>query len=500
MKNQVVTRFAPSPTGMMHIGSLRTALYSYLWARHQNGKFILRIEDTDQERFVPGATEQIIETLHWAGLDYDEGVFLDASKKQISKGENGPYIQSQRSLIYQEYAQKLLATGQAYRCFCTRSDLDKMRQQQAARGVPPHYDRRCLKLSAAQQEANLKAGKPYVIRLKVPRTGFTAFKDVIRKQVKFANELIDDQVLVKSDGLPTYHLAVVVDDHLMGVNCVIRGEEWLPSTPKHILLYRAFDWQPPSYAHLPLLVDKNRRKLSKRHGDVSVTDYIKKGYLKDALLNFIALLGWNPKTAEEILTLPQLVEKFELSAVHKAAAVFDTEKLDWVNGKYLRNLPVAELYKLALPYIKNIPEFTELPKSKELVMAALSLEQTRIKKLSELPEIIGFFFTTKLDYQVKDLIWRKSDKSKTITAIEAAINKLQRLAADKFEAKYLEKTMLAFAKSEGIDNGTMFWPLRYALSGKDRSPSPFEIMGVLGKEESLARIKIGLNKLKSDDK
>ncbi len=497
MDTKIITRFAPSPTGMMHVGSLRTALYSYLWARHNGGRFILRIEDTDQERFVPGATEQIINTLEWAGLDYDEGPRLTPDGQIEEQGERGPYIQSKRTAIYQKHAEMLLKSGHAYRCFCTKADLDAMRADQQKRGVPPMYDRRCLQLTDQQIQQKLQAKTPFVVRLKVPREGCTAFKDVVRKRVQFENKLIDDQVLLKSDGFPTYHLAVVIDDHFMGVTDILRAEEWLPSTPKHILLYQAFDWPVPSYAHLPLLVNRERKKLSKRHGDVSVDDYIKKGYLKDAILNFIALLGWNPKTAEEIFTLPELVKRFELGQVHKSAAVFDLEKLDWINGKYLRSLPVSAVRELAEQYLCSLPGYDKFKANTQFIESAIALEQSRVKKLADLPDAIGFFFTPELEYDAVKLVWRKSDRGKTITALEKALTRLEEFPPEDFVKAKLEPALLAFAQEQGIDNGTMFWPIRYALSGKDKSPSPFEIMGVLGREQSLVRIKAALEKLKT---
>ncbi len=496
MNKNIVTRFAPSPTGMMHVGSLRTALYSYLWARHNGGKFILRIEDTDRERLVPGATEQIIRTLNWAGIDYDEGPKLTADGKIIQSGENGPYIQSQRTAIYRQYSEQLIKTGHAYRCFCTKSDLEAMRSDQQQRGVPPMYDRRCLKLTAPQIREKLEAKTPFVVRLKVPREGYTVFKDVIRKRVQFENKLIDDQVLLKSDGFPTYHLGVVVDDHLMGVTDITRSEEWIPSTPKSIILYQAFGWSVPNYAHLPLLVDRERKKLSKRRGDVAVDDYIKKGYLKEAILNFIALLGWNPKTTEELFTLPELVHRFELSQVHKPAAVFDLEKLDWINGKYIRALPVARVRELSEHYLGSVPGYNDYRANTKFIEQAIALEQPRIKKLSDLPEAIGFFFHSRLEYDSAKIVWRKSDPAQTIAAMEKALVKLNSFSEDDFTKARLEPALREYAREQGIDNGTMFWPLRYALSGKDCSPSPFEIMEVLGKSRSLERIQFGLDKLK----
>ncbi|EKD49720.1 MAG: hypothetical protein ACD_63C00064G0002 [uncultured bacterium] len=491
MSKNVTTRFAPSPTGMMHIGSLRTALYSYLLARHNGGKFVLRVEDTDKERSKFGALENFLKTLHWAGLEYDEGpIFADG--KINHKGENGPYIQSERTEIYREHAEKLVKSGHAYYCFCTKEDLDKMRKEQENRGAAPMYDRRCLKLTRERIKENLAKKIPHVVRLRMPREGVTVFKDIVRGRISFENKNIDDQVLLKSDGFPTYHLAVVVDDHLMKVSHIIRGEEWLSSTPKHVVLYDAFGWRMPEVAHLPLIIDKSGKKLSKRYGDVSVESFIKKGYLREALLNFIAFLGWNPKDEREIFPIDELVKEFDLKNVNKSAAVFDMDRLDWINGKYIREMSIEDLIEKASPYLKNFAKDF----SKDYIAKAIELEKTRVKKLSDLPEMLDFFFKKNLDYDVKKLIWKKADKEETVSALQKGIEKLESINEKDFTKEKLEEIMLNFAKKNGIGNGTIFWSMRYAMSGKEKSPSPFEIMGVLGKEESLMRIQKGLDDLR----
>jgi len=323
------TRFAPSPTGFLHVGGLRTALYSYLSAKQSKGKFIVRIEDTDQERSVPGAIEDILNTLHWAGLDPDEGVMMEKGVV-VQKGDKGPYIQSERLEIYQKYAQELLKKGSAYPCFCAKDRLDQMRKDQQAHKQAPMYDRMCLSLSDEEVKNKIDAGESHVLRLKIPQSEKITFTDDIRGSLTFQGHTVDDQVLLKSDGFPTYHLAHVVDDHLMDIELVIRGEEWLSSLPKHLLLFQELGWKAPRYAHVPLLLNKDKSKLSKRQNDVATEEYIEKGYLPEALINFLALLGWNPGTEQEIFSLKELTELFSLDRVQKGGAIFDLEKLNWL--------------------------------------------------------------------------------------------------------------------------------------------------------------------------
>ena len=343
-------RFAPSPTGFVHIGSLRTALYDYLYAKKDNGHYILRIEDTDRSRFVEGALENLIKSLEWAGVTHDEGVFIE-NGEIVQKGEYGPYIQSERLDLYKKYIDELLEKGLAYRCFCSKERLDKVREEQKSKGQTPMYDKHCRGLSDKEIEKNLKEGKDYVIRLKIPEDEDIEFNDLIRGKISINSKEIDDQVLIKSDGFPTYHFAVVVDDHLMKISHVIRGEEWLTSTPKQVILFNYFDWEAPEFVHLPTVLNKDKKKLSKRQGDVSVTDFKEKGYLPEALVNYLALVGWSPKGNEEIFSMEELINEFSFENVSKTGGVFDVEKLNWINSQYIKKYDNEKLFKLIKPFL-----------------------------------------------------------------------------------------------------------------------------------------------------
>jgi len=501
----VRVRFAPSPTGYLHIGGLRTALYNFLFARKYKGKFILRIEDTDVKRRVAGAIENLIKTLKIVGLNYDEGPFLTKLKIK-QKGKYGPYLQSERLPIYQKFAQKLVNQGHAYYCFCSEKILAEMRQEQIMRKLPPMYDKRCRKLTEDEVKEKIKNKTPFVIRLKVPEEGIIKFKDLIHGEIEFDLKNVDDQVLLKSDGYPTYHLAVVVDDYLMKVTHVIRGEEWLPSVPKHLLLYQFFGWQPPKFAHLPLILNPDRSKLSKRHGDVTVEEYLAKGYLPEALLNFIALLGWNPGDNREIFPLKDLIKEFSLEKIQKAGAIFNLEKLDWMNGYYIRNKKVSELTKLCLPYLiqagliksSNSNSRFLISKTKDVVnfdwlKKIVALEQERIKKLSDLAQLTDFFFIEKLDYQPKILLWKKMKKEETIDNLNLIKNKLEKLSLKSFKKETIHNLLTELAEEKGA--GQIFWPFRVAISGKEASPPPAEIAEILGKEKTIQRINMAIDKL-----
>lgn len=478
----VRVRFAPSPTGFLHVGSLRTALYNFLFARQNNGDFILRVEDTDRTRLVEGALEGLLKTLATMGLQWDEGPMLSGKEK----GKYGPYIQSQRTEIYKKYADELVEKGHAYHCFCSAERLEKLRETQQLNKQPTMYDGLCRDLDKSVIAKNLKEKRPHVIRLAVPKKGTTKFDDIIRGAVAFENKLIDDQVLVKSDGFPTYHLANVVDDHLMKITDVIRGEEWLSSTPKHILLYQAFGWEAPRFAHIPLLLNLDKSKLSKRQGDVAVEDYLAKGYLPEALLNFAALLGWNPGTAQEIFSLEELTKSFDLAKAQKAGAVFNVEKLDWMNGEYIIKMPAGELVKKCLPFLKeanyDLGEF-----GKEKIEKIIQLEQGRMKKLTDLPQAVEFFFK-KPRYDAKILVWKKSDKATT----RARLSILCKFY-DSYKGEWLEKGIeaatLALIIKENLENGPTLWPMRAALSGREASPGPFAIAAILGQKETVKRLK-----------
>jgi len=351
-------RFAPSPTGYVHIGSLRTALYDYLYAKGKKGKYILRIEDTDRSRFVEGALENLIKSLEWAGIKHDEGVFIE-NGNIVQKGEYGPYIQSERLDLYKKYIEILLEKGLAYRCFCSKERLDKVREEQKRNGQTPMYDKHCRNLSQEEIDKKLKEGKEYVIRLKIPENEDVKFKDLIRGTISINSKEIDDQVLIKSDGFPTYHFAVVVDDYLMKISHIIRGEEWLTSTPKQVILYNFFGWEVPSFVHLPTVLNKDKKKLSKRQGDVSVSDFKDSGYLPQALVNYLALVGWSPKGNNEIFSMEDLIEEFSFQNVSKTGGVFDIEKLNWVNSQYIKKYDNKELYELIKPFVLREGIFTE---------------------------------------------------------------------------------------------------------------------------------------------
>ncbi|MFB6182344.1 MAG: glutamate--tRNA ligase [Candidatus Magasanikbacteria bacterium] len=497
------TRFAPSPTGFLHVGGLRTALYAYLVARQNDGTFMLRIEDTDRERLVEGGIENIIKSLKWAGLEIDEGVDLENGEIKQT-GDLGPYIQSQREDIYLEYAEKLLETGHAYRAFDSEDELQEMREKQQEAGKAPMYDRRIMKNETTLEDDEIREkmenNEDYVIRLKVPQHEEITFQDEVMGEVSFKTEQIDDQILVKSDGMPTYHLANVVDDHLMEVTDVIRGEEWLSSTPKHVLMYEAFDWETPNFAHLPLLVNEEGDKLSKRHGDVSVFDYKEKGYLSEALINFLAFLGWNPGDDREIFSLQNLIDEFSLDRCKKSSSVFDKEKLDWYNKQYMKEMNLDELTKRALPFFNNagILDEHDIDKDEdfEWLKSVVKLEQERAKNLFELVESVGFIFAEELDYDTELLVWRDADETDAKEKLDEIVDFLQEIEEDDWTEESLEEEIFDWinnVKDYGVGNA--LWPLRVALTGKKNSPGPFETAAVLGKEETLKRVKSALKKL-----
>lgn len=478
-----VTRFAPSPTGYMHIGNLRTALYSFLIAKHDNGKFILRIEDTDRERLVEGAVDVIKSTLKITGLNYDEGPDVG--------GEHGPYVQSERKEIYMEYAKRLVELGAAYYCFCTKERLEELHEQDATGG----YDRHCRNLSKEEVEKNLKAGIPFVIRQKMPLDGVTTYTDAVFGEISMNNSELQDQILMKADGFPTYNFCHVVDDYLMGVTHVVRGSEYLTSTPKYVLLYDAFGWERPNYVHLPLLMGKNEdgsvSKLSKRHGAVSFQDLVNDGYLPEAITNYIALLGWCPKNSQtEFFTLSELISAFTIDGVSKSPAVFDFEKLLWFNGEYIHKLDDSEFNKLVSPFVH-----TDIPANvnKDRMYALL---KTRISKLSEMDEKMAFFITLP-DYD-KELFLNKKNKISDFeivkTALSEAISVLENI--ESYDNDTLFASLLPVAEKLSVKTGTLMWCVRIAVSGMAATPGgATEIMEVIGKEESLKRIRFALQKI-----
>jgi len=493
--SEVRVRNAPSPTGLLHIGSVRTFLYNFLFARKNKGKYILRIEDTDRTRFVPGSLEDIVQNLHTLGIAADEGPYWSSGVKY--RGNFGPYIQSERLRLYSKYAGELLQKKAAYYCFCTPERLEQLRKDQEKSKLPPKYDKLCLKLTKEESDQKLAAGEKHVVRLNVPSDQVVEFDDLVYGKIKISTNDIDDQILIKSDGYPTYHLAVVVDDYEMKISHVIRANEWVPSTPKHILLYRAFGWPIPEYVHLPPVLSKGTgKKLAKREGDVSVKSFIEKGYLPDAIINFIAFQGWNPKTEQEIFSLEELIENFTVEGIHKAGAIFDLDKLDWFNGMYIRKMDIIELVARVTPFLDQSGIIIE-KYQEEFLKKIISLERERLKKLSEIGERVRYFFSEP-DYNVELLIWKKSSKSEILESLESAkkiISNLQ-LPISKQE---IEKIFLGELGDK--PKGPMLWPLRVALTGLEASPGPFEIIDAFlvlrdGKEKVLKRIETAFTKLR----
>lgn len=495
-KNKIRVRFAPSPTGYMHVGNFRTALYTYLFAKQKEGTFILRIEDTDQKRYVQDALEKLTEIMNWADFEYSEGVYIE-NEKVIQQGNFGPYIQSERLDIYKKYAEELVKNSQAYYCFCTPERLEKMRAEQSEKKQAPMYDRCCLKLSAEEIKNKIAAGEKHVIRQKINTEDSTEFEDIIRGKVEFENKLLDDQVLLKSDGYPTYNFANVVDDHLMEISHILRGEEYISSTPKYIQLYQNFGWEVPVFAHLPLLLNLDKTKLSKRQGDVSVEDYIQKGYLKEAIINFVAMLGWNPGegSTQEIFSISELIEKFDLAHVHKAGAIFDLKKLDWLNAQYIKKLSIDELYEKAKEYFAQKDFFknaSDDKKTEEYLKKVLAIEQDRLVNFSGVGEDNKFFFED-IEYDKELLRWKNSTDEDLKNNLEKSVQILENITDADWTKENLEKNLLEAA---GEKKGDLLWPLRAALTGQQKSPSPFEVAWVLGKNEALDRIKNALDKAK----
>lgn len=482
--DHVRTRFAPSPTGYMHVGNLRTALYAYLTAKSMGGKMILRIEDTDQERQVEGAVDIIYNTMRDTGLLWDEGPDIG--------GPVGPYVQSERMGIYKEYALKLVELGAAYYCFCDKERLEEVRELQKASGIAPQYDRHCRNLTPEEVQAKLDAGEPYVIRQKVPLEGTTTFDDVVYGSITVENSTLDDQVLLKADGFPTYNFANVVDDHLMGITHVIRGSEYLSSAPKYNLLYEAFGWEIPIYMHCPPVMKDATHKLSKRNGDASYQDLVAQGYLKEAILNYILLLGWSPKSEKEVFSLPEMIEAFDIHGISKSPAIFDTVKLRFLNGEYIRALTPEQFHDMALPWIRKGVKREDVD-----TKLIASLLQPRCEVLGDIPEQLDFIDELP-DYST-DLYVSKKMKTNEETSLEILRQILPVIEAmDDFSDEAVHTAMFDLIAKLGVKNGYLLWPLRIALSGKQFTPGGgVEIAAILGKEESLKRLKKGIEKLEN---
>ncbi len=458
---------------------------NHLLSRQTKGNFLMRIEDTDRERLVPGAVENMLRGLAWAGIVPDEGVMLDPNGEVIQKGSHGPYFQSERLPLYKKYAQELIDKGHAYPCFCTPERLAEMRKDQEARKQAPMYDRRCLQLSKEDSAARIAKGERHVIRMKAPHERTITFMDDIRGEMRFQGHTVDDQVLLKGDGFPTYHLAHVVDDHLMETDLVIRGEEWLSSLPKHILLFEWLGWAPPKYAHVPLLLSKDRKKLSKRDGDVAVEEYISKGYLPEVMVNFLALLGWNPGTTQEIFTMQELIDQFSLDRVQKAGAIFDLEKLDWLQGQWMRKIPAAEFAERIRPIVAE--KFSAAVSDKDFLKKS-QLIQERITYFHEAPEMLRFFY--KEPHASIELIANEKQKI-TKAQLPEIMKTLETILNDVSEKQWTVEGLKAAVLTNlgNFKQGQLLWPLRAALTGLPYSPGAFEVAEALGKKETLERLK-----------
>jgi len=480
MPDTVRVRFAPSPTGYLHVGGARSALFNCLFARHHNGTFILRIEDTDQSRYVEGALQEIFDSLRWLGLDWDEG--------PEKGGAYGPYIQSQRTGLYKEHAQKLIESGHAYCCFCTTERLAALRIEQEKKKQVVGYDRKCRGLSKQEIDKLLAENKPLVIRLKIPSGRKVVFEDVIRGAIEYSTDVLDDLVLIKSDGFPTYHMANVVDDHLMNITHVMRGDEWISSTPRHVLLYEAFGWKPPRFAHLPIILAEDGKKLSKRKGAASVMDYKRAGYLSEALFNFLALLGWAPGEGDdrEKMAREELVRLFSLEHISPKPAVFDEKKLEWMNGLYMAERPAASL----------VPEIVQVWKERGWVnkdndhdspfyLTVIDLLKVRSKKITELIDNSEYFFKDPVSYEEKAA--KKQFKPETAQLLKIVLDKMESMAI--FDAAALEKIYLEYSEKLKIQPGQIIHPTRLAITGVSFGPGLFELMAALGKETVIRRIK-----------
>ena len=479
---QVRTRFAPSPTGFLHLGGLRSALYGYLFARQNNGAFILRIEDTDQERYVEGATQVIYDTLRDCGMNWDEGPDVG--------GDYGPYIQSERKATYLPYAKKLIQSGHAYYCFCTKEELAERKAAAEARNEVFKYDKHCLHLSQEEIQAKLDAGVPYVIRQNAPTEGETSYHDIVFGDMTFPNESLDDMVLIKQDGMPTYNFANVIDDHLMGITHVMRGMEYLSSTPKYNLLYEAFGWEIPQYIHMPPVMRDEHHKLSKRDGDAYYSDFIAKGYLSEAIINYLALVGWNPGTDREFFTLPELVEAFDVHRINKAPGIFDVNKLTWFNAEYIRRMEPEKYLEMATPW------FDQVLAGKGIDYARLAeLTQSRTEIFNQLPDMVRFLGELP-DYDLELYTHKKMKTNAEISKANLELVKPVLESLPEWNETAIHDAVMAKIQEAGLKNGAVLWPLRIAIAGVANTPGgAFEIAGLLGREETLRRLELGLARL-----
>lgn len=484
----VRVRFAPSPTGYLHIGGLRTALFNYLYARHTGGTMILRIEDTDRTRFVEGALENLLKALSWAKVEIDEGVMLDESGKVTERGEYGPYIQSDRvkAGIYNKYIEKLIEEDKAYYCFCSQERIDKVRDQQKADGLTPKYDGLCRSIPLEEAKKRIANGEEYTVRLKLPKNREISFVDRIKGKITFNTDDMDDQVLIKRDGFPTYHFAVVVDDHLMKITHVVRGDEWISSTPKHVYLYEAFGWDAPEYIHLPTVLNENHKKYSKRNGDGMVEDFIEEGYLPEGLINFLALLGWSPDSEEEIFSIGELAKQFDFDRVNKTGAVFDKRKLDWVNGHYVREMSVEDLAKAIKPFMEKSGLVDENYSDENYKLLAETW-QSAIDKFSDAPKLSKNYYLEDrevcYDDEAKEIL-KEEDSKKLIDAYLAKLDEVSEIDAD-----FAKTIMKKIQKETGIKGKNLWFPIRAAITGSVHGPDLSNVMLLMGKDKINNRLK-----------
>lgn len=485
-------RFAPSPTGFMHIGGYRTALFSWLYARHTGGSFILRIEDTDIARTVDGSVDYLIDGMKWLGMDFDEG--------PVVGGPFGPYYQTQRRALYQQYAHQLIASGHAYRCYCTPERLEQMRKEQMAQNLPPRYDRRCRYLSEAERAANDAAGLTWVVRFAMPLDGETVVHDELHGDITFKNADIDDKIILKSDGLPTYHLAHIVDDHLMGITHLLRGEEWISSAPWHAHIWQALGWQPPLLYHVPDVLGKDKKKLSKRHAAPSWKELQHRGFLPEAVFNFLALLGWSYDDKTEFFTREELIRVFSLDRVGVSGGILDMEKLEWMNGVYIRQLSLEEFTRLTIPFMElseaggGLPDSISRPLDFDYTSRVLALEQERLRTLGEAAHAVLFFYSDDLVYDTAMLIQKGMDAERTRAALLSAQNLLSGIG--QWEHAVIERPMRELAVELGLKTGQLFGSIRVAISGRTATPPLFQMMEVLGRERTMQRIEQAIARLK----
>jgi glutamyl-tRNA synthetase len=477
--SSVRVRFAPSPTGFPHVGNIRTALFNWLFARHCGGSFILRIEDTDAARRVEGAVEAIMDSMTWLGIDWDEG----------------PFFQSERLNLYASEARRLVESGDAFYCFCTPERLEAVRTAQTRQHLPPRYDGHCRDLSRDEVKRRLDEGEPAVVRFRMPQSGETTFSDVIRGDVTFSNANLNDYVLLKSDGYPTYHLANVVDDHDMRISHVMRADEWISSTPLHVLLYRALGWEPALFAHLPMILGPDKSKLSKRHGATMVTEYRDKGYLPEAMVNFLALLGWSLDDKTDLLSRDELIASFSLERIGKTGAVFNMPKLEWMNGVYIRGLSHEAFAERALPYLETgLKSEVARPLDKDYVASVGALVQERVKLLSELPELCEFFFDEALEYPASMLLVKGMEQERARTALQQTLDIAEN--APDWNAATLEQLIRPIGERLDLSNKQLFGAIRVAISGRAATPPLFETMEVLGSSRCCARLQYAVTLLR----